>query len=411
MIALFDVEAVREEFPIFKRYPTLIYMDSACTTLKPQRVIDAVAYYYSELSGCSGRSIHKLSTRTNEAVEDAREKVAEFINAKTSEIIWTKNTSESINLVANSLTLRREENIVTTYIEHHSNLLPWQFLTKKFGAELRFIKVDSEGEIDISQAEKIIDPKTRLVAISHTSNVLGTSLPVEEIRKIAHDNDALVLADGAQSVPHFPVDVKKLGVDFLAFSGHKMCGPTGIGALYGRGEILEELPPAFVGGGMIKTVSFTEAEVALPPQKFEAGVQNYAGIIGLSEAVKFLESIGMQNIEKHEKTLMELLLNKVSDLDFVKIYGPLNIEKKIGILPFNIVAPNGEILIDPHDLAIMMDEIADIEIRSGMHCVEPFVKELGAEKGTARTSLYLYNKREEIKKFTETLEEIHTFIK
>ncbi len=408
---MFDVEAVRQEFPIFKHHPNLIYLDSACTTLKPQRVIDAVVYYYSVLSACAGRSVYKLSAKTNQAVEGAREKVARFINAKPSEIVWTKNASESINLVARSLTLRKDENVVTSYIEHHSNLLPWQFLTKEFGAELRFIKVDSEGEVDISQVEEVIDRKTRLVAIAHTSNVLGTSLPVEEIRKIAHDNGALILADGAQSVPHFPVDVKKLAVDFLAFSGHKMCGPTGIGVLYGRDEILEELPPAYIGAGTIKTVSFTEAEMARPPQKFEAGVQNYAGIIGLSEAIKFLESIGMENIEKHEKTLMELLLNKVSNLDFVKIYGPLNIEKKIGILPFNIVAPNGEILIDPHDLAIMMDEIADIEIRSGMHCVEPFVKELGGEKGTARTSLYLYNKREEIIKFTETLEEIHTFIK
>jgi cysteine desulfurase/selenocysteine lyase len=408
---LFDVEAVRQEFPIFKHHPNLIYLDSACTSLKPQRVIDAVVRYYSELSACAGRSVHKLSKMTNEAIENAREKVASFINAKPSEIVWTKNASEAINLVAHTLTLKEGENIVTSYIEHHSNLLPWQFLTKEFGAELRFIKVDPEGDVDISQVEDVIDQKTRLVAIAHTSNLLGTSLPVEEIRKIAHDNGALVLADGAQSVPHFPVDVKKLGVDFLAFSGHKMCGPSGIGALYGRSEILEELFPPFVGGGMITSVSFSDVEMARPPQKFEVGVQNYAGIIGLGEAVDFLENLGMENIKNHEKTLMELLLNKVSDLDFVKIYGPQNIEKKIGVFSFNIVKPNEELLIDPHDLAIMMDEIAEIEIRSGMHCVEPFVKELGAEKGTARASFYLYNKKEEIIKFTETLEEIHNFIK
>ncbi len=408
---MFDVEAVRQEFPIFKHHPNLIYLDSACTSLKPQRVIDAVVHYYSELSACAGRSVHKLSTKTNEAIESAREKVAAFINAKPSEIVWTKNASEAINLVAHTLSLKESENIVTSYIEHHSNLLPWQFLTKESDAELRFIKVDPEGDVNISQVEEVIDRKTRLVAISHTSNVLGTSLPVEEIRKIAHDNGALVLVDGAQSVPHFSVDVKNLGIDFLVFSGHKMCGPTGIGVLYGQGEILEELTPAYVGGGAIKTVSFTETELAQPPQKFEVGIQNYAGIIGLGEAVKFLKSLGMENIEKHEKTLMELLLNKISNLDFVKIYGPLNPEKKIGILPFNIIAPDGDILIDPHDLAIMMDEIANIEIRSGMHCVEPFVKELGTEKGNARASLYLYNKKEEIIKFTETLEEIHNFVK
>ena len=408
---MFDIEAVRQEFPIFKHHPNLIYLDSACTSLKPQRVIDAVIHYYSELSACAGRSVHKLSTKTNEAIEGAREKVAGFINAKPSEIVWTKNASESINLVAHTLTLKKGENIVTSYIEHHSNLLPWQFLTKEFDAELRFIKVDPKGEVDISQVEEVIDQKTRLIAIAHTSNLLGTSLPVEAIRKIAHDNGALVLADGAQSVPHFPVDVKKLGVDFLAFSGHKMCGPSGIGALYGRSQILEELTPPFVGGGMITSVSFSEVEMAQPPQKFEVGVQNYAGIIGLGKAVDFLEDLGMENIENHEKTLMELLLNKVSDLDFVKIYGPQNIEKKIGVFSFNIVKPNRELLIDPHDLAIMMDEIAEIEIRSGMHCVEPFVKELGAEKGTARASLYLYNTKEEIMKFTETLEEIHNFVK
>lgn len=396
---MIEVEKIREDFPILKN-KKIIYFDNACTTLKPSQVIDAIVDYYTNYTSCAGRSIHKLATRTTEEFEKSREKVSRFINSKKSEeIIWTKNTTEAINLVANSFKFDSGDEVITTNLEHSSGLLPWQFLAKKEIINLDFVMSNSEGEFDSTNFEEKINKKTKLISVIFSSNVTGTKVPLEEIIKIAHEHDVAVLADGAQAVPHFPVDVRKLDVDFLAFSAHKMCGPTGIGCLYGKEELLRRMSPFILGGETIIDADLNSHVLDDIPHKFEGGIQNYAGAIGFGAAVDYLTRIGMKNIEEYEKSLTKMLTEDLTDIPNLNMIGPKDWRKRSAIASFNIKG------MDPHDVAILLDE-ENIAVRSGMHCAYPFHKFINEKKGSVRASLYFYNTKEEIRIFIEKLKKI-----
>lgn len=398
-----NVDRIRQDFPILQKKingKPFIYFDSACTSLKPKMMIDAVLAYYTEYTGCAGRSVHKFATKTTEEFEKAREKVSKFINAKKpEEIIWTKNTTEAINLVSHSFNFNKGDKVLTTNLEHSSGLMPWQLRAEKGDIILDFVLCDNEGEFNIEDFKKKIDKKTKLVSIIHASNVTGTRAPLDEIIKIAHDNGSLVLADGAQSVPHYPMDVRKLDIDFLAFSGHKMCGPTGIGCLYGKYELLKELQPFIIGGETIIDADLQHHVLDEIPHRFEGGIQHYAGAIGLGAAVDYLSSIGMKNIESYEKELAKLLIEGLLTVPGIDLIGPKDYKKKGALAAFNIKG------MEPHDIAIMLDE-QNIFVRSGMHCAYPIHKFLHDPKGSARASLYFYNSKDEIKIFIEKLTNI-----
>jgi cysteine desulfurase/selenocysteine lyase len=398
-----DIDKIREDFPILSKKingKPFIYFDSACTSLKPKKVIDAILAYYTEYTGCAGRSVHKFATKTTEEFEKARGKVSKFVNAKRpEEVIWTKNTTEAINLVSHSFKLSKGDKVLTTNLEHSSGLMPWQLRAEKGDIVLDFVLCDNEGEFNIEEFKKKIDKRTKLVSIIHASNVTGTRAPLEEMIKIAHDNGSFVLVDGAQSVPHFSVDVRKLDIDFLAWSGHKMCGPTGIGCLYGKYDLLKELQPFILGGETIKDADLKTHVLDEIPHRFEGGIQNYAGAIGLGAAVDYLSSIGMKNIENYEKELAKLLIEGLLTIPGIDLLGPKDYKKKGALAAFNIKG------MEPHDVAIMLDE-QNIFVRSGMHCAYPIHKFLHENKGSARASLYFYNTKEEIKIFIEKLNNI-----
>jgi len=398
-----DIDKIRQDFPILNKKingKPFIYFDSACTSLKPKKVIDAILAYYTEYTGCAGRSVHKFATRTTEEFEKAREKIAKFINAKKpEEIIWTKNTTEAINLVAHSFNFNKGDKVLTTNLEHSSGLMPWQLMSEQKGLILDFVLCDKEGEFKIEEFKNKLDKKTKLVSVIHASNVTGTKAPLKEIIKISHDNGSLVLVDGAQSVPHFPVDVRKLDIDFLAWSGHKMCGPTGIGCLYGKYDLLKELQPFILGGETIRDADLKYHVLEQVPHRFEGGIQNYAGAIGLGSAVDYLSSIGMKNIENYEKELTKLLIEGLLTVPKIDLLGPKDYKKKGALAAFNIKG------MEPHDVAIMLDE-QNIFVRSGMHCAYPIHKFLHENKGSVRASLYFYNSKEEVKIFIEKLNNI-----
>jgi len=398
-----DIDKIRQDFPILQRKVNgkpFIYFDSACTSLKPKPVIDATVAYYTEYTGCAGRSIHKFATKTTEEFEKAREKVAKFINAKrVEEIIWTKNTTESMNLVAHSFKFNKSDKVLTTNLEHSSGLMPWQLMAEQKGIILDFVLCNNDGEFNVEEFKKKIDKKTKLVSIIHASNVTGTKAPLEEIIEIAHDNGSLVVVDGAQSVPHYPIDVRKMDIDFLCFSGHKMCGPTGIGCLYGKYDLLKELQPFIIGGETIIDADLEHHVLDTIPHRFEGGIQNYAGAIGLGAAVDYLTSLGMKNIETYEKDLTKLLIDGLLTVPGIELIGPKDYKKKGALAAFNIKG------MEPHDIAIMLDE-QNIFVRSGMHCAYPIHKFLHKAKGSARASLYFYNTKEEVKTFIEKLNNI-----
>ena len=394
-----NVEKIREDFPLIKK-SKIIYFDNACTTLKPRQMVDAVVEYYTEYTGCAGRSIHKLATKTTEKFEESRGKVASFINAKEpSEIIWTKNTTEAMNLVAHGFNFKKGDRVITTNLEHSSGLLPWQIIANKGMIDLDFVLCDKEGEFDIEKFEEKIDKKTKLVSVVFTSNVTGTTAPIKEIVKIAHDNGSVVLVDGAQTVPHMEVDVRKLNLDFLAFSGHKMCGPTGIGCLYGKKNLLEKLSPFIVGGETIRDADLKTCVFDNLPQRLEAGIQNYAGAIGFGSAVDYLKKIGMKEIEKYEKELAKDLIEGLLTIKSLSLIGPKDWKKKNALASFNIKG------MEPHDVATFLDH-ENIAVRSGTHCTYPFHKFIESPKGSVRASLYFYNTKEEIKVFIDKLSSI-----
>ncbi|MBU1428351.1 cysteine desulfurase [bacterium] len=387
---------IKTDFPILN---DIIYMDSASTSLTPEPVLNVVSKYYREYNANVGRGVHRLSQVASQKYKDAHRKIADFIGANEEEVIFTKNTTEAINTVASGLKWKTGDKVVTTLLEHHSNFLPWLKL-KSFGVALDIVKPDKNGKFNVSDFEEVIDDKTRLVAVTHVSNVLGTITPIEEISAICKKKNALLLVDGAQSVPHIHVDVKELGCDFLCFSGHKMLGPTGTGVLWMKEDLFDELEPLTFGGGMIEDVSFDGYELTSGYERFEAGTPNIAGGIGLGRAVDYLKKIGMDKIKDHEAKLTERLLEGLLEIRRVEIYGSLNSKERMGVVSFNIKGLN------PHDVALMLDEASNIMVRSGHHCCIPLMKCFGLKEGTVRASLYLYNTEEEVERFLETVKEI-----
>lgn len=387
-------ERVRADFPILKH---IIYMDSAATSLTPEPVVEAVAGYYRNYNANVGRGVYRLSQVASQKYKDAHEKVAGFIGAKEAgEVIFTKNTTEAINMVAYGLKWASGDEVVTTLLEHHSNFLPWFKLREK-GVNLKIVNPNRSGEFKIADFEAAIDDSTRLVAITHVSNVLGTISPIKELSAICKEKGALLLVDGAQSAPHIPLDVEKLGCDFLAFSGHKMLGPTGTGVLWVKDP--DGLEPTFFGGGMIEKVSVDGYELAAGYERFEAGTPNIAGGIGLGRAVDYLNDVGMDKLQAYEERLAKRLLEGLLNIEAVQVYGSTNPSGRIGVVSFNIGGSN------PHDVALMLDEASGITVRSGHHCCMPLMNYLHVE-GTVRVSLYLYNTEEEVDKFLKSVESI-----
>ena len=403
---MYDVKKIREDFPILGREingKQLVYFDNAATTQKPQAVIDSLVDYYQNYNANVHRGVHSLSMEATDKYEEAREKVAAFINAESSDcLIWTRNSSESLNLVAytwGEKNIEEGDEIVLTPMEHHSNLVPWQEIARRKGAKIRFIPITSDGLLDLTEIEKIINDRTVLVSVVHMSNALGTINPVKQIATIAHSRGAKVLIDGAQSVPHIPTDVQDYDCDFLVFSGHKMLGPTGIGCLYAKKEILETMEPFMTGGEMVLEVTYEKASWADLPMKFEAGTPNIADAIGLGAAIDYLNELGMDNIYSHENELTFHAMCKFFELqsEGVELFGPRDENLKGGVFSFNV--PD----VHPHDLGTVLDNMG-IAVRTGHHCAMPLVKSLGVA-ATARASFYLYNTTDEIDVFVDALRE------
>ena len=394
-----NIHEIRKQFPILDQKVNgkqLVYFDSAATSQKPIQVIETLERYYKEYNSNVHRGVHTLGTKATDAYEGAREKVRKFINAKSmEEIIFTRGTTTALNTVAASYGLenvKEGDEIVISYMEHHRNIIPWQQVAKKTGATLKYLPLQPDGTISIEDARQTITPNTKIVSIMYVSNVLGTINPVKEIGAIAHENGAIMVVDGAQSTPHMKVDVQDLNCDFYALSAHKMCGPTGIGVLYGKKELLNNMEPIEFGGEMIDFVDLQESTWKELPWKFEAGTPIIGNAIGLGAAIDFLEEIGLDNIEKHEHELAQYALERLSEVDGVTIYGP---KHRAGLVTFNIED------VHPHDVATVLD-VEGIAVRAGHHCAQPLMKWLKASS-TARASFYLYNTKEEIDTFVESL--------
>ena len=407
---MIDVKSIREDFPILKARPygkDLIYLDNAATTQKPLSVIKSIDDYYTGMNANVYRSAHYLSGVATNAYEKARNKVAEFINAGSEEtIIFTRNTTESINLVAYAWAMEninKGDEIILTVAEHHSNMLPWQLIAEKKGAKLRYVYLNEDSRLDMDSYRDMLSSRVKLVALQQVSNVLGIINPVREMTEAAHKVGAKVLVDGAQSVPHMKVDVRDIGCDFFAFSGHKMLGPMGIGVLYIKKDLLDEVPAFMRGGEMIDEVYEDRATFADPPLKYEAGTPNVEGAIGLAAAIDYLDGIGMDNIHKAEYDLTEYALKKLKEIDFVKIYGPLDMKDRMGVISFNAAD------IHPHDVATILDQDG-VAIRSGHHCAQPLMRYLKVT-ATCRASFYIYNTHEEVDEFVESLKGIRKWFK
>jgi len=408
---MLNVEEIRKDFPILSREfngRKLIYFDNAATTQKPVQVINRVMEFYMKNHANIHRGIHTLSQEASQLYEEARETIAKMINADPKEIIFTKNTTEAINIVAYTWALRklkRGDEILTSLMEHHSNITPWITLSQLRGVKVKFIGVNTDGTLKMEDIPKLISKRTKLITITHASNVLGTINDVKKIVKIAHENEIPVSIDAAQSAPHMPINVKDINCEFLAFSGHKMLGPSGTGVLYIKSEILKDIEPTVSGGGTIKNVKWIPETGTCKiywgegPEKLEAGTPNIAGVIGLSEAAKYLMKIGLENIERHEKILVEETMKGLMEIGDIKIYGPMNPNIKVGIVAFNI---NG---LNPHQTALILDQYG-IAVRSGFHCAEPIHQIIGAEDGSVRASYYIYNTKSEIEEMLNVIREI-----
>ena len=396
-----DSVAIRNDFPIFHRTirdgKRLVYLDSGATSQKPSVVIDAESNFYKFHNAAVHRGAHQLAEEATDSYEGARSIVADFLGASVDEIVFTKSATESINLLAyamsnaavgNRFHITSSDSIVVTEMEHHANLIPWQQLAERTGAKLTWFEVTPEGRLDLSNISKVITENTKVVALTHQSNVLGTINPLKEIIKRAHEVGAVVVLDACQSVPHFAIDVTELGVDFLMFSGHKTVGPTGIGILWGSAQLLDQLPPFLFGGSMIENVTMSSATWAQAPKKFEAGVPNMAQAVGLGAALTYLKNIGMQNIEEHEKLLTTDLLNQLSSISQAKVVGPLEMANRGSSVSFTVDG------IHPHDLGQYLDS-QGIAVRTGHHCAWPLTRKLGVA-ATTRASMYLYNTPEDI---------------
>jgi len=398
---------VKADFPILKQKINgnpIIYLDSAATSQKPFKVIDALTKYYMEYNANVHRGVHFLSLKATEAYEAAREKVRSFINAKKAkEIIFTRGTTSALNLVAfgfGKQLLAEGDKILLTPAEHHSNLLPWQQVAKLTGAKIQFLKLKEDGSLDIEDFKVSLSAKTKILAIQHVSNVLGLRHPIKEIAKMIHDLDGFIVVDAAQSAPHLPLDVLDLDVDFLAFSSHKLCGPTGIGVLYGKEDLLEKLVPLEYGGEMVEDVGLDDATFKELPFRLEAGTPMIAEAIGLAHAIEYLEDLGMENVEKHSRELAYCAFLELSKLKGVTCYGP---KERFGIISFTMDG------IHPHDIATVLDSYG-IEIRAGHHCCKPLMNFLNVTS-TARASFYIYNTLDDVAKLVWGLKKVREYFK
>ncbi|GLF83405.1 cysteine desulfurase [Bacillus safensis] len=394
-----NIKDVREQFPILHQQVNghdLVYLDSAATSQKPRVVIDAMNEYYRSYNSNVHRGVHTLGTRATDAYEGAREKVRAFIRASSvQEIIFTRGTTTALNTVAISYAranLKEGDEIVITHMEHHANIIPWQQAAKATGATLKYIPLQEDGTLSLEDVKQTITHQTKIVAVTHVSNVLGTINPIKEIAKIAHDHGAIIVVDGAQSTPHMQIDVQDLDCDFFAFSGHKMCGPTGIGVLYGKKDLLNNMEPAEFGGEMIDFVDLYDSTWKELPWKFEAGTPIIAGAVGLGKAIDFLNDIGMEEVSRYEHQLATYALERFKELDGATVYGP---QHRAGLVTFNLDD------VHPHDASTVLDT-EGVAIRAGHHCAQPLMKWLGVS-ATARASFYLYNTEEEIDRLIAAL--------
>jgi len=401
-VSTLDVRAIRADFPILARQvhgKKLVFLDSAASSQKPRQVIDAMDDYYRHSHANVHRGVHALSEEATDLYEAARKKVTKFIGSKSSrEVIWTRNATESINLVAYSwgrANVHEGDEILSTEMEHHANIVPWQLLAQEKGAKVRYIPINDDGTLKLDALDQLLTPRTRLVAVAHMSNVLGTINPVKEIVQRAHAAGAVCLVDGAQSVPHLAVNVQELGCDFMAFSGHKMCGPTGIGVLWGRRDLLQAMPPFLSGGEMIRRVTFEGAEWNDLPNKFEAGTPAIAEAIGLGVAVDYLAGLGMEAVRAHEQAIVAYALERLSEVPGLTLYGPSDPELHGGLATFTLDG------VHPHDLATILDA-EGVAVRAGHHCAMPLHLRLGLP-ATTRASFYIYTLREEIDALVEGL--------
>jgi cysteine desulfurase/selenocysteine lyase len=397
----FSPAEIKKDFPIFSG-SDLVYLDNAATTQKPQSVLDEVDSLYSEANANVHRALYSLGSEATERFENSRKKVAKYIGANSEkEIVFTSGTTESINLLARSIgnTLKPGDEILISEMEHHSNIVPWQMAAQRTGATLKYLSIKKTGDLDISNPEKYFTSNTKIVSLTHMSNVLGTINPIKKLSEKAHQVGAIMIVDGAQGASHMPVDVKELGCDFYAFSGHKMLGPTGIGVLWGKTEYLEEMDPFMGGGEMINTVTMESSTWNDIPYKFEAGTPNFAQAVGLGAAIDYLQNIGMNNIATHEQMLIKYALGKLNQIDGLRIHG--SAKDRGGVISFNMDG------IHPHDLAQFLNE-DNIAIRVGHHCAQPLMKALG-ETATARMSFYIYNDESDVDKFCESLETIKNY--
>ncbi|MFD7163108.1 cysteine desulfurase [Streptomyces violascens] len=400
-MAGFDVDRVREDFPILGRTldsgARLVYLDSGATTQRPLQVLDAERDFYLNHNAAVHRGAHQLSVEATDAYEGARRRIAAFVGAAEDEIVFTKNTTEGINLVAYALgnagRIGPGDRIVVTEMEHHANLVPWQQLAERTGARLAWFGLTDDGRLDLDGLDELVDESTKVVALTHQSNVLGTLNPVRTIADRAHAVGALVLVDGAQSVPHRPVDVTELGADFLAFSGHKMLGPSGVGVLWGRAALLNELPPFLTGGSMIEVVEMERSTFLPPPQRFEAGVPMTAQAVGLAAAVDYLEALGMREVAAHEDALTELALGLLGEIPGVRIIGPTDLTDRGSAVSFTLSG------VHPHDVGQILDD-RGVAVRTGHHCARPLSRRYGLA-ATTRASFYVYNTAEEVTALAE----------
>lgn len=392
----------KEDFPIFKNRD-IAYLDSGATAQKPQIVIDAINNFYDKFNANPHRGAYTLSVEATAVYEDTREKIAKFINAKhPEEIIFSKNASESLNLLAYSYgldNLKKGDDVVISIMEHHSNLVPWQFVTQKTGSELKYMYINDEFELSKEEIESKITDNTKIVGITHVSNVLGTINNVKEIIKYAHKKGAVVIVDASQSIPHMKIDVQDLDADFLVFSGHKMFAPLGIGVLYGKRELLNKMNPFLMGGDMIEYVYEQKTTFAPLPNKFEAGTQNVEGVVGLGAAIDYINSIGYDKIQEHDREIVEYAREKLSKLDYLDIYMTPNVENHSAVISFNIKG------VHPHDVASILDS-ENVCVRSGNHCAQPLMRFLGIDS-TCRASFYIYNTKEDVDRLVAGIEKAY----
>lgn len=396
-----DADRIRRDFPIYSsRRGDLVYFDNACQTFRPRKVIEASNDYYFDFPACGGRSVHRLATQVSMRIDEAREKIARFIGCPNpNEIVFTKNCTEAMNLVAKGTKHRKGDVVLTSDMEHNSNHVPWIQLTESMGIKRRFVTTPSSGTFDIELFKNAMTKEVKFVSLVHTNNVTGTTISAKDVVEIAHDNGALIMLDGAQAAPHMKIDMDDLDVDFYAFSMHKMLGPSGVGVLFAKEELAKDMEPLISGGGGVSVTEYDKAEYLPMPERFEAGLLNYSGVIGSAAAIDYLSAIGMDSIREHEANLNSYVTKELKEIDLIHILEPIDPRKRGSIFSFNIKG------LGSHDVAMILDEVDKIMIRSGMHCTHPFFISRGID-GCARASFYIYNTKPECERFVKAVKVI-----